>query len=479
MKFPDIEVLSNEEVNDIHSASLKILEEIGFKSDCQELIEMMKGSCTIDKEGVIHVPYKLAEKAIGSVQSTIRLYNPAGSSYKTIGRGNNIFLSGHQAVFVLDCGSPGPRPGTKQDVVNFTRLANAVNDVDGIAVPVYPQDVPEHSALIHALESMLTYSNKPLFFAPEDKDSFETICSLARAASGNDNLGKRPFLLVQPSPISPLFWARGPAQCIMGAAREGIPCISLTQITPGLSGPVTLAGSLALHHAEALIGLIVLQSVNPGTPAIYPGAWVTFDMAGGGIDIGAPEKYLLSIASSQLARYIGIPNMTAGPDTNSHLLDIQNGIEKSLSAAADILSGTDVVVNTGMFSNALTVSLEQIIIDAEIISILKRVRRGIEVDESTIAFEAIKRVGIKGVFLTDPHTLDHFRGELWDTGGALFQRDKFDKWSASGSPEISELAHNRVKKILSEKPGPVPGKDQIEDMKKIVTEFDRVHGYNR
>ncbi len=103
--------------------------------------------------------------------------------------------------------------------------------------------------------------------------------------------------------------------------------------------------------------------------------------------------------------------MAAGPDTNSHLLDIQNGIKKSLSATADILSGTDVVVNTGMFSNTLTVSLEQIIIYAEIMSILKRVRRGIEVDESTIAFEAIKRVGIKGIFLTDPHTLDHFRGE--------------------------------------------------------------------
>jgi trimethylamine--corrinoid protein Co-methyltransferase len=165
--------------------------------------------------------------------------------------------------------------------------------------------------------------------------------------------------------------------------------------------------------------------------------------------------------------------MAAGPDTNSHQLDIQNGVEKSLSAAFDLLSQTDVVVNTGMFSNALTVSLEQVLIDAEIISMLRRIKRGIEVNEDNLAIDAIKRVGIKGEFLTDPHTLSHFRNELWNTRNRLFQRDKFDKWKESGALEVVDLAHRRVEEILSQEPQPIPEQDQLSHMAKRLAEYDR------
>jgi trimethylamine--corrinoid protein Co-methyltransferase len=355
-------------------------------------------------------------------------------------------------------------------------LANAVEEIDGIAVQVYPQEVPNHSAIIHAMESMLSYSDKPLFFAPDWKDAFITICDLARVATGNNDLGKKPFLIAQPSPISPLFWVKGSAQCIIEAAKTGIPLAVLPMPIPGMAGPVTLAGALALQHAETLLGFVVTQLVNPGTPVIYGAAWVTFDMAGGGIDIGSPEKYLLSIATPQLARHLSVPCMAAGPDTNSHLLDIQNGVEKSLSAAFDYLSGTDVVVNTGMFSNALTVSLEQVLIDAEIISMLSRMKRGIEVNEDSLAIDVIKRVGIKGEFLTDPHTLSHFRNELWDTRNRLFQRDKFDKWKGSGASEVVDLAHRRAEEVLSQKPRSFPEPDQLSQMAKIVAEYDRKNG---
>lgn len=248
--------------------------------------------------------------------------------------------------------------------------------------------------------------------------------------------------------------------------------MSLTQIIPGMSGPVTLAGTLALHHAEFLIALVIMQLVNPGTPVIYPGAWVTFDMAGGGIDIGAPEKYLLSISSAQMAGFVGVPCMAAGPDTNAHLLDIQNGIEKSFSGIADALAGTDILVNSGMYSNALTVSLEQLVVDAEIASIIKRMIRGFDVNADTIAFEIINRVGIKGEFLTDYHTAQHFREELWDTGKSILQRDKVDKWKASGSKSIEERAHEVVEYILAESSPPGIDKSDQARIQERLTAFD-------
>jgi trimethylamine--corrinoid protein Co-methyltransferase len=321
------------------------------------------------------------------------------------------------------------------------------------------------------MEQMLLYSEKPLFFAPEWRDAFDTICSLARLAGERDNLGERPFLITQPSPISPLFWVEGSAQCILSAAREGIPCVSLTQIIPGMSGPVTLAGTLTLHHAEFLIALVVMQLVNPGTPVIYPGAWVTFDMAGGGIDIGAPEKYLLSIASAQMARYARVPCMAAGPDTNAHGLDVQNGIEKALSGLADAFSGTDILVNSGMFSHALTVSLEQLVVDAEIVSMFRRMMQGITVDAESIALEVIDRVGIKGEFLSDPHTARNFRAELWDTGETIFQRDKVDKWKATGARVVGDIAREKAESILEKSPRTYVDRNVQKRMKKLVTAF--------
>ena len=104
---------------------------------------------------------------------------------------------------------------------------------------------------------------------------------------------------------------------------------------------------------------------------------------------------------------------------------------------------------------------------------IRRVRRGIEFNEETFAFETIKRVGIKGDFLNDPHTLNHFKKELWDTRNRLFQRMKFDKWKESGATPVVDLAHKRVEEILSQKPHPFPDADQLSQMAKIVTEFDR------
>ena len=102
MIFSDIEVLSETELDKIHSAALKILEEIGFKSDCRELIDMMRNEGAVDEEDVIHISHRLVENAIESAPPVFRLYDPSGSTFKMIGEGNSLFKRGHQAVFVLD-----------------------------------------------------------------------------------------------------------------------------------------------------------------------------------------------------------------------------------------------------------------------------------------------------------------------------------------------------------------------------------------
>jgi trimethylamine--corrinoid protein Co-methyltransferase len=465
-------VLNGKEIEEIHAAALRIIEETGFGTNCADIRKLAKSAGFIEKDKAFHVAPAAVDNALQTAPRSFRLYDPSGRSFKELGCGDPLFFSGHQAVFVQDYGSEKIRPGSCEDVVRFTQVASALVDIDGIATPVYPQEVPRHAALVHAVSLMLQHTQKPLFFAPERRNDFETICSVARIVSGMKNLCDTPFIIAQPSPISPLFWVEGSAQCIVHAAQEGIPCVSLTQIIPGMSGPVTLAGTLALHHAEFLVALVVMQLVHPGTPVIYPGAWVTFDMAGGGIDIGAPEKYLLSIASAQMADFVGVPCMAAGPDTNAHMLDVQNGIEKTFSGVADALAGTDILVNSGMYSNALTVSLEQLVLDAEIASILRRMIRGIDVSGDTIALEVINRVGIKGEFLTDFHTARHFREQLWDTGMSILQRDKVDKWKDSGSESVEEKAHTCVVQALEHAPAAFVDNPDRQRIDELIAAFE-------
>jgi trimethylamine--corrinoid protein Co-methyltransferase len=179
---------------------------------------------------------------------------------------------------------------------------------------------------------------------------------------------------------------------------------------------------------------------------VYCAAPTLFNMREGNPLIATPETMLLRVALVQMARFYRIPSHSIGFDTDAHIVDQQASWEKALTALAGIQAGVDVMVNLGMISTGLTVSYESLLLDHEVFGLLKRFRRGIEVNEETLAVELIRKIGTWGSFLEEEHTARHFRAENWYP--QLSCRALLDRWSAAGSREALNTAAARVREML-------------------------------
>ena len=205
---------------------------------------------------------------------------------------------------------------------------------------------------------------------------------------------------------------------------------------------------------------------------IWGSAWTTFDMKKANVLICTPEAAVLRVAGNQLAAYYNIPSHTIGPDADAHAYDQQLGWEKMLSTLSALGSGVDLLVNAGMFATGMTVSFEQLVIDAEIVAICRRYLYGMPVNETTLAMDAIAEVGPAGNFMGSTHTLDQLRsGALWEEN--ISNRHSYDVWREKGSPDIMHNAAARVQKILAgHRPQPIADK-AAQQMRSIVEAFEK------
>jgi len=165
--------------------------------------------------------------------------------------------------------------------------------------------------------------------------------------------------------------------------------------------------------------------------------------------VGRPEASLLRVASAQMADHYRLPSHTTAPESDAQLLDEQMAWEKMLSTVAALAAGTDLIMNLGMFGAGMTVSLEQLVIDAEICRVARRFCRGIAVSPETLAAEAIARVGPRGTYLMDEHTIRHLRtGEHAPL--ELANSAAHGVWQNNGGASVVDNARFRVQEILEQ-----------------------------
>jgi trimethylamine--corrinoid protein Co-methyltransferase len=261
----------------------------------------------------------------------------------------------------------------------------------------------------------------------------------------------------------------------MACRTRGAPICFHTAPLIGVSGPITLAGLLALYNAEVLSGIIISQLIHPGAPVIYGGGWGTFDLRGANRVLGAPEAALQVIAGTQLARAYNIPCHAIGPDTDAHGPDEQTGWEKMLKAVCAIQAGVSLFVNAGMFDTGMTVSCEQLILDNEILELAFRFAEGIAVNADTLALDVIRHVGPGGDYLSEDHTLRYLRsGEHWDP--TVSNRNSFPQWEEMGSPSVLERAHERAEAILNSHQPPEPDPAKRRELTRLIQAFEREYG---
>jgi len=467
-------LLPDSDVRRIHETALSVLGRAGCRILNARLLDLLADhGAEVDRERKLaRFSASLVELALASAPRAFTLYDRGGAPALGMGPGNGYVASGHGGLYVLDLETDERRPATKDDAAGFALLSDALEPVDFVAPVVFPRDVPARSASLHALEVIFANTAKHVFFCVDSADIVRPCLDLVRIVAGTNDLSVRPRVSFQVSPSSPLTWT--PEACVMliAAAEAGVPTCILASAMCGVSAPYTLAGTLALHHAETLTGIILAQLMRPGLPCIYSTAMSSFDMRRGHALMGAPESALLTLGSMQLAQLCGIPTHTCFPCTESHCHDQQQAWEKVWTTLPAMLAGGDMLVNLGLFGGGLAASHLQLVLDGEMVAGFRRLRGGFGVSDETLALDTILSVGPGGSFLGESHTVRHLRlPEHWMA--ELSCRQVHDTWGAAGRADIVSVARTRARELLhTHQPPPL---DPVvgSEMRRFVAAYDR------
>jgi len=300
---------------------------------------------------------------------------------------------------------------------------------------------------------MLMNSTKPILFVTTGFEGCVDAIEMAQVvAGGEEALRRNPICACYINVTSPLRHNAEALQKLLFLAERGLPTTYTPVVLRGISGPVTVAGALAMANAGELAGLVLAQLKREGTPVILTGGVNDMlDMRTLGDVYAAPENRVMCV---EMAHYYGLPIFGLAGASDAKLPDQQAAAEAAFSLILETLCGAQMVHDVGYLESGLCNSLEQLVICDELIHYVKRFMQGLEVSEETLALDVIDEIGPHGDFLGTRHTKEHFREDWYPK---LLDRDNFDGWSAAGGSTLRQRARERVIEILeAHHPEPLP-----------------------
>jgi trimethylamine--corrinoid protein Co-methyltransferase len=450
MKPRPFQVLSPAEVRQIHAASMDILESVGLRVDLKRARDAFREAGANVDEGArsVRIPAELVQRAIGQAPERFTLYGADPDFRLEIGTDQIHFAGLGVLTSVIDRETGELRPATLEDQRNHLRLVDALPNIVGTPIGVWPTDIP--MTTIHA-ETILAWAQncrKPFGMGCYGAMASEDMMRMmAIAVGGKEELKRRPRFFGTCSPVSPLHMAQMQLEGVFFFAEYRQPMVMGPEAMAGTTAPATLAGLLAQHNAEVLAHITLAQIIAPGTPVAYGCASTIADMATGNIATGAMESAVITTGAAQLARYYSLPCRALAGSTDARTLDLQCMLERVGTLMPAALAGVHFIVCAGTLDGITVFSEPLLVLDDELCGLILRLARGIEVSEETLALELIKDVGWQGHYLAQLHTAEHYRREHFLP--RLLRRDAREAWEAKGSKTALELARERVREILA------------------------------
>jgi trimethylamine--corrinoid protein Co-methyltransferase len=469
MKLRHLEVLSESEIKHIHAATIDILCDCGVKILGREMLDFLKHKgLNVDEQSQrVRFPKSCIEDTLSKIPQQFEVFDRNGNLAFVLGDRQPKIAAGHNAVFWVDSDTGQTRPSTVADVELFALVCHELDVIDMIGIPVMPQDVPEpRASLLYGVRACIENSTKPIYFSTDNLKINRACIDMLRAAFvGNPQ--EQVYGITQFSSTSPLYWERGVCEAVMDTVNTGVPIAVLPEPNAGVSAPYTLAALLTMNNAECLSGLAMIQLLKPGHKVMYANSWTVTNMTNGAALVGSIETTVCRIAAAQLAKFYNVPSHTTAPNSDNHAHDEQNAWEKTFSQFCAIAAGHDLIVNCGMFATGLTCSHEQLLMDAEISALAKRLAAGVNVTDETIATGLMKKIGPQGeTYLTTEHTLKWLRsGEFIKTD--LSVSGSRVLWELRGSKDTYQLARektNEYRNRLKAPPLPVEVRARMDEI---------------
>ena len=446
------EVLKKDGEQRIRYAALEILEVTGIAVRSEKAQKLLGAvGCVVDKKSaVVKFPPSLVEEMAKKNDRSVTFYGRTRKNDARLDFEHVHVCSDGNGTEAMDFDTRERRSSRKEDVAKSAFVADALKG-HGINWPnVTSQDVPQGTRHIHDLQATLENTEKHVTLATDTTVwEVQDVVELAAAAvGGKEELRKRPIISSIHTSSSPLQIEGEGLDAGLVAADAGLPICFYVMPGPGSTGPVTLAGSVAIGVAEALAGNTIFQLHRPGTAYVFSCGIANMDMRTATRAGGGPEHGLTSAAYSQMAHMFGFPALVGGFVSTSKWPDQQAAYEKFASAVTPILAGADMIAGIGLLEDCRTVWLEQLVIDSEMSQIIGRMAQGIEVNDETLAVDVVNKVGVGKDYLGQRHTMNHFKTEHFIP--VITDRSSWDTWVAKGSKSLIQRAGEEVKRIFKE-----------------------------
>lgn len=440
--------LNEADVEAIHESTLEILETIGVRSQSDRFLKKCAELGLDVKDGTVYFPRDIVNDALKKAPSRFTLYSRDGKHDVDLGAPGKVYTQTCiGSPFINDIETGKRKLVTLDDLNNYLRVCDALPNLD-IVSAIFPKDVPDHAAVTYETAAQVKNSVKPIHICIESDHETKYIANvLAAGVGGMDKLVEKPTAYLQVSPISPLDYAVGPANGLLDTVELGLPLGIIPCPMMGATGPMTMVGSVTMHNAEMVAGVVIAQLMKPGHPTIMSPR-VTFMEMRNAIGLWtAPEMGLAGHMSMQMAAYYGIPNEPTGFSGSSKTCDEQAGFERMYNALVPAIGGATILGTMGSCDNALIADYATTVMDDEIASIIKYTVAGKEVNKDTMAVEAIREV-VNGErnFLGNAHTFRYLRSESWQP--TLVERNTYESWDAAGRVLYGEKAIEKAKDLF-------------------------------
>jgi trimethylamine--corrinoid protein Co-methyltransferase len=445
-----LNILTQEEVQRIHTATLDVMESVGVKFPSQKALKILRThGCQVDDGSmIVKFPGDIVEQYLAKTPGTYTLAALDPDLDLPLDGNHSYLGTDGCGVEILDAFTGERRTTTKNDVRDVARVADYLDDIAFHWVPISAQDCPPETRSLHELAAYWQVSKKHLQTESivNEREMQAAIEMATILAGGGKELKERPILSIMECTISPLAHDGGSLEAGILAAEAGLPVGYMTMASCGSTGPVTPAGNLVVGNAEVLSALVLMQMASPGCPVYYAAAQTATDLRTGAYTGGGPEDYLFGAASNVLADFYNVPLSIGAFATGAKEPGWQAAIDNSFSSFMAVSTLSDMLLGAGLLHGSRILSYEMLIMDAEIWSILHALFKGIEVNDETLAQDAIREVGPGGNYLGHIHTRNHMR-ERWRP--SLMDRRPYEIWEQR-KDGAREWAMDKARTILNE-----------------------------
>jgi trimethylamine--corrinoid protein Co-methyltransferase len=445
------EVLSEADIKKIDESSRYILKDIGVKiPDARTRNFLIDNGANLGKgsDDVIRFPEEVIEKSLAKKELAYTLYGIDKSKKACFTNGNCLFQSSSGQYAFIDQVILKRKEPDYNSFISGLRLGDMLENIDingGFLVPQYVELEKRSSYIAY---NLLKNTSKPFHFWIDNGVSAKKIIQAFESVRGSKkDLVDYPLSYAFIEPISPLKYSQESLEILWEFAEYGIPIGIGPMAMTYATAPGTLAGTIVLENAEILSGIIIARLINRNVPICYWGIPHIMDLRKGNISFGSPEQIIMGVAMTQMAKFYGFPVGTNTGLSDAIAADSQSGIERGVSAVLAFASGSSICGHMGICGADQGASFEQLVIDNEMISYIKRIFEPIDISNSTILLEEIKETGIGGNFLNSETTLKNFRKETWMP--SVFSRYNWDIFKEE-MPTIEEKAKNKVMELLKE-----------------------------